>query len=169
MFDFLRCLPSEDPRSALLDVYTYTVMISGCSNACSTEGIVRANGIFKEMIQRDIDPNIHTHTALMNVFVKYVDAKSPPPTQPFLPPHTARLAPTTARLFSLTLFLRRCGEPQLAIQQFKEMQRLGISPNVVTYNTLIDVYGKLGRWEGEGGFEGLVFSYDSLCLPLFSF
>lgn len=27
------------------------------------------------------------------------------------------------------------------------MQRLGVYPNVVTYNTLIDVYGKLGRWE----------------------
>ena len=27
------------------------------------------------------------------------------------------------------------------------MQRSGVAANVVTYNTLIDVYGKVGRWE----------------------
>lgn len=27
------------------------------------------------------------------------------------------------------------------------MQEEGCQPNVVTYNTLIDVYGKMGRWE----------------------
>ena len=27
------------------------------------------------------------------------------------------------------------------------MQEEGCQPNIVTYNTLIDVYGKMGRWE----------------------
>ena len=27
------------------------------------------------------------------------------------------------------------------------MQQEGCMPNIVTYNTLIDVYGKLGQWQ----------------------
>lgn len=31
------------------------------------------------------------------------------------------------------------------------LQREGCEPNVVTYNTLVDLYGKLGRWEQAVG------------------
>ena len=31
------------------------------------------------------------------------------------------------------------------------MQREGCEPNVVTYNTLVDLYGKLGRWQDAVG------------------
>jgi pentatricopeptide repeat protein len=30
---------------------------------------------------------------------------------------------------------------------FKQMHEDRIRPNVVTYNTLVDVYGKTGQWE----------------------
>lgn len=34
-----------------------------------------------------------------------------------------------------------------ALEVYAEMQREGCTPNIVTYNTLIDVYGKLGQWQ----------------------
>lgn len=37
--------------------------------------------------------------------------------------------------------------PAAAHRQPMLMQDEGCQPNVVTYNTLIDVYGKMGRWE----------------------
>lgn len=35
----------------------------------------------------------------------------------------------------------------MALNIYKSMRQTDCSPNVVTYNTLIDVYGKLGQWE----------------------
>ena len=34
-----------------------------------------------------------------------------------------------------------------ALGVFDEMRAEGCAPNVVTFNTLIDVHGKLGQWE----------------------
>jgi pentatricopeptide repeat domain-containing protein 1 len=34
-----------------------------------------------------------------------------------------------------------------ALEIFDHMRAEGCTPNVVTYNTLIDVHGKLGQWE----------------------
>jgi pentatricopeptide repeat domain-containing protein 1 len=34
---------------------------------------------------------------------------------------------------------------------FQQMRAEGLSPNVVTYNTLVDVYGKRGAWEQAVG------------------
>eukprot|EP00891_Asterochloris_glomerata_P006084 jgi/Astpho2/6084/Aster-04031 len=34
-----------------------------------------------------------------------------------------------------------------ALEVYGEMQQEGCMPNIVTYNTLIDVYGKLGQWQ----------------------
>lgn len=39
------------------------------------------------------------------------------------------------------------GKPTVALNIYKSMRQTDCSPNVVTYNTLIDVYGKLGQWE----------------------
>jgi len=38
-------------------------------------------------------------------------------------------------------------ELDLAIDVYRQMQAEGCKPNLVTYNTLIDVYGKTGAWE----------------------
>lgn len=40
----------------------------------------------------------------------------------------------------------KSGELELAIDVYGQMQAEGVSPNLVTYNTLIDVYGKTGQW-----------------------
>jgi pentatricopeptide repeat domain-containing protein 1 len=39
----------------------------------------------------------------------------------------------------------KCGKLANALDIFQMMQAEGCTPNVVTYNTLIDVYGKLGQ------------------------
>lgn len=40
----------------------------------------------------------------------------------------------------------KCGQLQKALEVYGELLREGCSPNVVTYNTLIDVHGKTGQW-----------------------
>ena len=47
------------------------------------------------------------------------------------------------------------------------MQDEGCQPNVVTYNTLIDVYGKMGRWEDAVRVLGdMIDKVAALWLPL---
>lgn len=41
----------------------------------------------------------------------------------------------------------QCDACDLALDVFKQMYEDRIKPNVVTYNTLVDVYGKTGQWE----------------------
>ena len=41
----------------------------------------------------------------------------------------------------------KCGKLPLALEIYNNMRAANCMPNVVTYNTLVDVYGKLGRWE----------------------
>ncbi len=50
-------------------------------------------------------------------------------TSPLSPPHT------------------QANELDLAIDVYQQMLAEGCTPNVVTYNTLIDVYGKTGQWQ----------------------
>lgn len=61
-----------------------------------------------------------------------------------------------ARLLSLLWFIHpfvfpfvcsQANELDLAIDVYQQMLAEGCTPNVVTYNTLIDVYGKTGQWE----------------------
>jgi pentatricopeptide repeat protein len=41
----------------------------------------------------------------------------------------------------------QCGKMSSALDIFDSMRAEGCTPNVVTYNTLIDVHGKLGQWD----------------------
>ena len=41
----------------------------------------------------------------------------------------------------------KCGRCPLALETYHKMRQDGCAPNVVTFNTLIDVYGKMGQWE----------------------
>lgn len=52
---------------ALLDVYTYTAVISMC---IYQQDVERALGLAREMRVRGIERNVHTYTALMNVCIK---------------------------------------------------------------------------------------------------
>ena len=41
----------------------------------------------------------------------------------------------------------KSGELELALDVYSQMRAEGVTPNLVTFNTLIDVYGKTGQWE----------------------
>jgi pentatricopeptide repeat domain-containing protein 1 len=41
----------------------------------------------------------------------------------------------------------KANELGLALDVFNQLLREGCTPNLVTFNTLIDVYGKTGQWE----------------------
>lgn len=41
----------------------------------------------------------------------------------------------------------QCGKLPMALDIYNTMKAVGCVPNVVTFNTLVDVYGKLGQWE----------------------
>lgn len=78
--------------------------------AALLQDVARAMELANEMRLRNIERNVHTYTALMNVCIK-------------------------------------CGKCPLALDTYHHMRQDGCLPNVVTYNTLIDVYGKMGQWD----------------------
>lgn len=41
----------------------------------------------------------------------------------------------------------QCDACELALDVFQQMHADNVQPNVVTYNTLVDVYGKTGAWD----------------------
>ena len=50
---------------------------------------------------------------------------------------------------SLTLILQilQANELELALDVYNQLLREGCQPNLVTYNILIDIYGKMGSWQ----------------------
>ncbi|PNH07870.1 hypothetical protein TSOC_005641 [Tetrabaena socialis] len=59
------------------------------------------------------------------------------------PPHFQQ-APQQPRFQNVCI---KCGKLTLALDIYNSMRVVSCLPNVVTYNTLVDVYGKLGQWE----------------------
>lgn len=54
----------------------------------------------------------------------------------------------------------KCGQLQKALEVYGELLREGCVPNVVTYNTLIDVHGKTGQWAEALKVRVLHYSYS---------
>jgi pentatricopeptide repeat domain-containing protein 1 len=67
LFDWLSGLPPDHNLSHLLDVYTYTAMVSIC---IYQQNVKRAMQLADEMQERNIQRNVHTYTALMSVAIK---------------------------------------------------------------------------------------------------
>lgn len=59
----------------------------------------------------------------------------------------AMLDPTATLTWLSASSPMQCDACELALDVFKEMRADGVRPNVVTYNTLVDVFGKIGQWE----------------------
>lgn len=45
------------------------------------------------------------------------------------------------------LMLLQANELELALDVYNQLLREGCQPNLVTYNILIDIYGKMGSWQ----------------------
>ncbi len=43
--------------------------------------------------------------------------------------------------------LLQANELELALDVYNQLLREGCQPNLVTYNILIDIYGKMGSWQ----------------------
>ena len=41
----------------------------------------------------------------------------------------------------------QANELELALDVYNQLLREGCQPNLVTYNILIDIYGKMGSWQ----------------------
>ncbi|EFN58078.1 hypothetical protein CHLNCDRAFT_142373 [Chlorella variabilis] len=67
LFDWIRALDEGHPLQSLLDVYSYTAMISLC---ITEHDVDRALKLAGEMKSKGIERNVHTYTALMNVCIK---------------------------------------------------------------------------------------------------
>lgn len=68
LFDWLRSLEPRHELTRLLDVFSYTAMISQCSS--NRRDMEVALALSREMPDRGVSRNVHTFSALMNVCIK---------------------------------------------------------------------------------------------------
>jgi len=62
----------------------------------------------------------------------------------------------------------KCGRCPLALETYNKMRQEGCAANVVTFNTLIDVYGKMGQWEQANRVPGTMKTEVGTPTPLHS-
>lgn len=62
----------------------------------------------------------------------------------------------------------KCGRCPLALETYHKMRQEGCAANVVTFNTLIDVYGKMGQWEQANKIPSIMKGEVYFCHMLFS-
>lgn len=60
----------------------------------------------------------------------------------------------------------KCGKCPLALETYQNMRQEGCAPNVVTFNTLIDVYGKMGQWENANSVPSIMKAEVNSLLPI---
>ena len=72
------------------------------------------------------------------------------------------------RLLELALYTMQANELELALDVYNQLLREGCQPNLVTYNILIDIYGKMGSWQEAvqvlDALEGQVSSMLAACI-----
>ena len=76
----------------------------------------------------------HTHPRPARFLLTHVHAPPPTPPPPRYPP-THPLPPTPLR-----------SECDLALDVYQQLLSEGCTPNMVTYNVLIDIHAKAGQW-----------------------
>ncbi|KAK9863821.1 hypothetical protein WJX84_002381 [Apatococcus fuscideae] len=175
LFEWLRGLELGHPLQALLDVYTYTAVISMC---IYQQDVERALGLAREMRVRGIERNVHTYTALMNVCIKCgrcplaletyhhmrQDGCSPNVVtfNTLIDVHgkmgqweqaikvlnlmkNEGLEPVLRTYNTLIIACNMCNQPREAMAVYKRMLDEGYTPNATTYNALISAHGKAGQ------------------------
>ncbi|KDD71730.1 hypothetical protein H632_c4494p0, partial [Helicosporidium sp. ATCC 50920] len=61
LFAAMRSAPPASPLGALAELYTYTTALSQCASAA------QAQALFREMVARGVEPNVHAFSALLGV------------------------------------------------------------------------------------------------------
>eukprot|EP00882_Tetradesmus_deserticola_P028130 GHRQ01031316.1.p1 GENE.GHRQ01031316.1~~GHRQ01031316.1.p1 ORF type:complete len:264 (+),score=104.12 GHRQ01031316.1:466-1257(+) len=153
IFDWLKSLPADHELYSLCDVYTFTTAISLMG---PSQQLRRALELVGEMRARGLSCNVHTYSALMNVCIKVRCSMGGVAQMQPQSVFDHSCTTTDARHFVTCLLAHafvdpgsvlQCDACDLALDVFKQMHEDRIRPNVVTYNTLVDVYGKTGQWE----------------------
>eukprot|EP00887_Chlorella_sp_A99_P002575 scaffold6.g2575.t1 len=148
LFDWIRALEAGHPLQSLLDVYSYTAMISLC---------IAEHNLTTEMKARGVERNVHTYTALMNVCIKcskYGMALDTYKVMEVFQEMTYRGCERSVITYSslISACEKACGAGQweLALELFQEMCREHCNPNTVTFNSLITALAQGAQWEKAG-------------------
>lgn len=177
LFDYLRSLPHDHELSHLVDLYTYTTVISQCG---SHQQLRRALELVAEMRARGITCNVHTYSALMSVCVKcnecelaldvyaqMLDEGCTPNlvTYNVLIDAFARigqwqqasevldaiahraLVPEARTYNSIISACGKAGQPDAALKVYQRMLSDGVEPTSTTYTSLISAFGRGGQVE----------------------
>lgn len=177
LFDYLRSLPQDHELSRLVDLYTYTTVISQCGNH---QQLRRALELVAEMRARGISCNVHTYSALMSVCVKcsecelaldvygqMLDEGCTPNlvTYNVLIDAFARteqwaqasevldaialrgLVPEARTYNSIISACGKAGQPDAALRVYQRMLSDGVEPTSTTYTSLISAFGRGGQVE----------------------
>ncbi|KAI7837283.1 hypothetical protein COHA_008897 [Chlorella ohadii] len=175
LFDWIRALEDSHPLQTLLDVYSYTAMISLC---ITEHDVDRALKLAGEMKAKGIERNVHTYTALMNVCIKCSKHSLALDTYKLMrqdrcTPNVVTyntlidvygkmgnweeavnvlalmksegVEPVLRTFNTLIIACNMCNQPREAMAVYRRMLEEGYSPNSTTYNALISAYGKAGQ------------------------
>ena len=113
------------------DVSMYNTLIGYCA---PLHDEVTATFIVEEMKERGAEPDVHTYNSLMNVFA---DAPFDVIVGTFEDMVKRKLKPNRRTFNTIMRSCQRCGECNRVFQFFEELKREAITPDVVTYNTVI--------------------------------
>lgn len=177
LFDWLRQLPGSHQLSRLVDVYTYTTIISQCGNH---QQLRKALELVAEMRSKGIACNIHTFSALMSVCVKCnecelaldvyqqllqegctpnmvtynilidIHSKSGQCDQAVKVLDEIRNQGLVLEARTYNTVITSCsktGQPDQALHVYRRMLGDGVAPTGTTYTSLVSAYGKTGQVE----------------------
>ncbi|KAI3851468.1 hypothetical protein MKW92_040921 [Papaver armeniacum] len=120
---------SLSKEGVTIDVYAYTSMITSCSN----NGRYReAVSVFKKMEEEGCQPTLITYNVILNVYGKMGVPWS-------------KIMDVVDGMKKQGVCCRRGALYEEAVAVFEEMKSAGFTPDKVTYNMLIDVFGKSRR------------------------
>jgi pentatricopeptide repeat protein len=113
------------------DVPLYNALIGYCA---PLRDETTASFIIEEMKDRNVEPDVHTYNALMNVFA---DAPYELVLQAFDDMIRRKLKPNRRTFNTLMKSCQRIGDYDRVFQFFEELKQEGLSPDVTTYNILL--------------------------------
>eukprot|EP00252_Welwitschia_mirabilis_P026785 TRINITY_DN891_c0_g1_i3.p1 TRINITY_DN891_c0_g1~~TRINITY_DN891_c0_g1_i3.p1 ORF type:complete len:814 (-),score=153.26 TRINITY_DN891_c0_g1_i3:261-2702(-) len=149
------------------DMVTWTALLSACANAGLVE---KAQEIFDEMVVSGYQPNSQCCNALLSAFVKdcqYARAfnsfytwkekgffqdslkrlqKDTSPSYENMSIEMCKFSPTAV---TYNILIKACkSAPYHAEALMEEMEAMGLSPDKITWSTLIDAYSNVGDLQG---------------------
>lgn len=106
----------------------------------------RANSLFQLMIEEGLEPSIESYTALVSAY-----SRSGLLHKAFTVLEEMKRIPLCKPdVFTYSILIKSCVEYSRfdhVDRLLSDMSRNGIKPNTVTYNTILDAYGKVGKFK----------------------